>query len=61
MGQAERTDRSRVTLDTEADCRYWEARFGTTRVAIAAAVAAVGDAPGRVNGWLLTNRRRGAG
>ena len=57
MGSSARIDRTRVSVSTEAECLYWEARLRAQRADIRAAIEDVGPAPAAVATWLAARRR----
>jgi len=57
MGSSARIDRTRVSVSTEAECLYWEARLRAHRADIRAAIGDVGPEPAAVETWLAARRR----
>ena len=57
MGSTARIDRTRVSVSTEAECLYWEARLRADRADIRAAIEEVGTAPAAVETWLAARHR----
>ena len=60
VGNPANIDRQHVTLASESECLYWETKLGAARVAIEDAIAAVGDRPNTVHGWLIAHHARPA-
>jgi hypothetical protein len=50
-------DRQRVTLTTEVECLYWEAKLGAGRADIREAIDAAGSEPQAVERWLQETHR----
>ena len=57
MGSSARIDRTRVSVSTEAECLYWEARLRAHRADIGAAIEEVGTEPTAIATWLAARRR----
>ena len=51
-----RIDRALVTLGSDTELLYWEAKLGASPVAIAAAISCVGTDPSALRQWLVARR-----
>jgi len=57
MGSSARIDRTRVSLATETERLYWQARLRAALADIREALDEVGTAPPDVQSWLAARRR----
>ena len=55
MARSERIDRQHVSLASEAENLYWEAKLGAVRDSITLALCEVGDDPAAIAQWLANH------